>query len=798
VNGSGGSIGAVTLNSGTLETNDPSFIGPAIINVGDGSTLKLDTSVDLAGGIFANDRSTNGQNFTWDFGANNVSISGGVALKGNVMKLGTGDLTLNGNNTSFAGGTGIGILIINDPSTVHLSGFNPLGTSPNWENLGYNSPITLDVPIDQIIGCLRDGSGTVTKTGSGKLTVSGSSTATTGTNPAIDITAGSVQMDSVGGLGGGNQNAAPQMAITLEPGTELITNYGGGSRNSADIIFNNNTRLTMADTSPLSTDTEFSAYGSGSTNYNSSIQVNGEVTFSNQAQADTATFKSRNLQLLMPVVVNSGATLTLSAANNAGNYDKAALTFRGVDNVTNHPGDRLEIKGGGTVDATGTVGEVYFGATGRGKPIVADGGGTALFKAGTHSFFRDQGSASDSAMGSAMTKLVIAEGTNLRFEAPMNAVYNPTPEDPNNPGHAPAIRDYEGTTGLLGTNNTPSFNGSGLPSGYNNIGNGYTILSPNRASNLSLNYQPNGLPAPVVPSGMLTLAATDAGGATGTVNAGPASPSAVALALDNTATSGNLVYQIDPAANGATFQNFSKLIVTRSNTGASVTAKLLGPARIPALDVTGGAQLDIDNHALAIDYGSGNPSPIGTWDGSKYTGVTGLVQSGRNIGAWNGPGIITSQSQAQTKLTGIGIAEASEVLGLSGTATATWNGQTVDAGTVLVKYTYGGDANLDGKINIDDYGLIDSHVGQSGTAFGWHNGDFNYDGKINIDDYGIIDGNIGAQGDPFPNSALALGSASALGSVSALGGVSAVPEPTSLALIGLGAAGLLRRRRRQN
>jgi hypothetical protein len=57
-----------------------------------------------------------------------------------------------------------------------------------------------------------------------------------------------------------------------------------------------------------------------------------------------------------------------------------------------------------------------------------------------------------------------------------------------------------------------------------------------------------------------------------------------------------------------------------------------------------------------------------------------------------------------------------------------------------------GDANLDGKVNIDDYGRIDSNVGQSGVVFGWYNGDFNFDGKINIDDYGLIDSVIGAQG----------------------------------------------------
>ena len=69
---------------------------------------------------------------------------------------------------------------------------------------------------------------------------------------------------------------------------------------------------------------------------------------------------------------------------------------------------------------------------------------------------------------------------------------------------------------------------------------------------------------------------------------------------------------------------------------------------------------------------------------------------------------------------------------------------------MLVKFTYGGDANLDGKINVDDYGRIDFNVNLGTT--GWYNGDFNYDGKINVDDYGIIDSTVGIQAPP-PGSA---------------------------------------------
>jgi MYXO-CTERM domain-containing protein len=104
----------------------------------------------------------------------------------------------------------------------------------------------------------------------------------------------------------------------------------------------------------------------------------------------------------------------------------------------------------------------------------------------------------------------------------------------------------------------------------------------------------------------------------------------------------------------------------------------------------------------------------------------------------------------------------------------------------LIMYTYGGDANLDGKINVDDYGRIDFNV-NLGTA-GWFNGDFNYDGKINVDDYGIIDFNVGIQGAPFSTGVSASGSPT-----------TAVPEPFGLGMAGFAgfaAAAFHRRRRR--
>jgi hypothetical protein len=142
---------------------------------------------------------------------------------------------------------------------------------------------------------------------------------------------------------------------------------------------------------------------------------------------------------------------------------------------------------------------------------------------------------------------------------------------------------------------------------------------------------------------------------------------------------------------------------------------------------------DLADNDLIVKSGA-----IGTWNGSAYTGVTGLVASGA-----------VRSAAARDHYTALAAATASDVFGITGSQSATWRGQAVQPDDVLVKFTYGGDANLDGLVNIDDYGLIDSHVGFSGSVFGFHFGDFNYDGKINIDDYGIIDSVIGVQGPPI-------------------------------------------------
>ena len=56
-----------------------------------------------------------------------------------------------------------------------------------------------------------------------------------------------------------------------------------------------------------------------------------------------------------------------------------------------------------------------------------------------------------------------------------------------------------------------------------------------------------------------------------------------------------------------------------------------------------------------------------------------------------------------------------------------------------------GDATFDGKVNIDDYALLDGNAVKPGP-FTAAEGDLNGDTKLNVDDYGIIDANIGSTG----------------------------------------------------
>ena len=56
--------------------------------------------------------------------------------------------------------------------------------------------------------------------------------------------------------------------------------------------------------------------------------------------------------------------------------------------------------------------------------------------------------------------------------------------------------------------------------------------------------------------------------------------------------------------------------------------------------------------------------------------------------------------------------------------------------------TYYGDANLDGKVNAQDFDLLAANYGNFSKV--WSQGDFNYDGLVNVADFNALAANFNA------------------------------------------------------
>ncbi len=154
------------------------------------------------------------------------------------------------------------------------------------------------------------------------------------------------------------------------------------------------------------------------------------------------------------------------------------------------------------------------------------------------------------------------------------------------------------------------------------------------------------------------------------------------------------------------------------------------------------ANFDIRNSAIVIR--GGYAGVFGDAATSSYDGITGMIARAYNFGAWDLPGLTTSLEGPSDNVTGVGIANADD----AGVAEIDWRGVSMQSGDIMVAYAYAGDANLDGVVDVADYGAIDNWIQFPGTT-GYANGDFNFDGVIDVGDYGVIDNTIQLQGPPL-------------------------------------------------
>ena len=244
-----------------------------------------------------------------------------------------------------------------------------------------------------------------------------------------------------------------------------------------------------------------------------------------------------------------------------------------------------------------------------------------------------------------------------------------------------------------------------------------------------------------------------------------------------------------------------------ANTGTGILVRT-----IPGLTITAGGLAIADpagNHVnrqllVITDAGFTLAGSAGNWTGllnlsnndldlttASLATVTDQVRQEYAGGTWAGTGGIASTSAAADpkRLTAVGVIQNNQGGTPLYSAANLFDGIAPGAADVLVKYTYYGDANLDGVVDGRDYALIDAGFLSRGSLTGWYDGDFNYDGKVDASDYTLIDNGFNNQGANLSTSALTAADTAEVSPAAA------VPEPAAVSLLTIGVLAAASRRR---
>jgi hypothetical protein len=192
------------------------------------------------------------------------------------------------------------------------------------------------------------------------------------------------------------------------------------------------------------------------------------------------------------------------------------------------------------------------------------------------------------------------------------------------------------------------------------------------------------------------------------------------------------VLTIDPAS--AAVVSLESLALTNGGR-AAMSAHGAGPLRAlvvsgnPSISATG--SLDFADNAMVVKNGS-------------ISAIQAAIGASFDHGRWQALGGITSSTAAADALGITGVGYGSNAA-LARTTFARVSGLTPS--DVLIKYTYYGDADLSGGVNLDDFTLFLNGYQAGGTS--WSGGDFDFSGAVTLDDFTQFLGGYQKQGPPL-------------------------------------------------
>jgi hypothetical protein len=222
------------------------------------------------------------------------------------------------------------------------------------------------------------------------------------------------------------------------------------------------------------------------------------------------------------------------------------------------------------------------------------------------------------------------------------------------------------------------------------------------------------------------------------------------------------------AAMSMNSSTYAHQLTVQSNATATIGTSS-GGVIVQVDSLTNAGTVNLSANELLISYGSG-PDPIAS--------IAALLKSGYNGGAWNGAGIDTTAPLVVGGLSyGLGYADSADHGNPAG----------LPSGTVEVRYTLLGDADLNGIVNGIDFGILAANFNKGVT--GWDAGDFDYNNIVNGLDFGDLAAN-------FNKGAAGPADVAALDAFAAANGLLAdVPEPATVGLLAVTAVAALSRRR---